>query len=119
MIRRPPRSTLFPYTTLFRSRAVCAGPGTERGPGLERSDRLQLVRPGEIEPARQERRCAVVARVQFLRSSRSKKLQLCVASSAAAPGAKPAGSPPYSADSPPIGERGFAWGVACSGAVRI
>src|SRR3712207_8200160 len=24
MIRRPPRSTLFPYTTLFRSR--CAGP---------------------------------------------------------------------------------------------
>src|SRR3712207_8987651 len=26
MIRRPPRSTLFPYTTLFRSHAV-AGPG--------------------------------------------------------------------------------------------
>src|SRR5947209_10279776 len=24
MIRRPPRSTLFPYTTLFRSRACCA-----------------------------------------------------------------------------------------------
>src|SRR3712207_8576322 len=23
MIRRPPRSTLFPYTTLFRSRAYC------------------------------------------------------------------------------------------------
>src|SRR2546427_12803396 len=23
MIRRPPRSTLFPYTTLFRSRAAC------------------------------------------------------------------------------------------------
>src|SRR3712207_6974813 len=23
MIRRPPRSTLFPYTTLFRSREVC------------------------------------------------------------------------------------------------
>src|SRR5258707_9936676 len=23
MIRRPPRSTLFPYTTLFRSRKVC------------------------------------------------------------------------------------------------
>src|SRR5258706_8265796 len=34
MIRRPPRSTLFPYTTLFRSRA-CSGrpaptPGTRR-----------------------------------------------------------------------------------------
>src|SRR3712207_7686002 len=25
MIRRPPRSTLFPYTTLFRSRAVLLG----------------------------------------------------------------------------------------------
>src|SRR3712207_8167828 len=23
MIRRPPRSTLFPYTTLFRSRRIC------------------------------------------------------------------------------------------------
>src|SRR2546429_6699474 len=26
MIRRPPRSTLFPYTTLFRSRAAPGGP---------------------------------------------------------------------------------------------
>src|SRR3712207_8271654 len=25
MIRRPPRSTLFPYTTLFRSEAGCVG----------------------------------------------------------------------------------------------
>src|SRR5256885_6246362 len=25
MIRRPPRSTLFPYTTLFRSDGVCRG----------------------------------------------------------------------------------------------
>src|SRR2546425_7968237 len=30
MIRRPPRSTLFPYTTLFRSAPV-AGPGRGRG----------------------------------------------------------------------------------------
>src|SRR2546425_5638993 len=27
MIRRPPRSTLFPYTTLFRSWLVGSGPG--------------------------------------------------------------------------------------------
>src|SRR3712207_7846046 len=27
MIRRPPRSTLFPYTTLFRSRHNMIGPG--------------------------------------------------------------------------------------------
>src|SRR2546427_5149560 len=32
MIRRPPRSTLFPYTTLFRSRDVAAGL-TGEGPG--------------------------------------------------------------------------------------
>src|SRR6266511_5780027 len=30
MIRRPPRSTLFPYTTLFRSRSRHEGPGGPR-----------------------------------------------------------------------------------------
>src|SRR2546422_3466924 len=37
MIRRPPRSTLFPYTTLFRSRcSLAAGRGLARsGPGLD------------------------------------------------------------------------------------
>src|SRR5947208_11300397 len=29
MIRRPPRSTLFPYTTLFRSKAASGGPGQQ------------------------------------------------------------------------------------------
>src|SRR5258708_29677632 len=40
MIRRPPRSTLFPYTTLFRSRRrdrrparLARGPGKPRGGG--------------------------------------------------------------------------------------
>src|SRR3712207_7875788 len=33
MIRRPPRSTLFPYTTLFRS--VDAGDDTDKRPELE------------------------------------------------------------------------------------
>src|SRR2546425_9460991 len=31
MIRRPPRSTLFPYTTLFRSPAVAPAQGTREG----------------------------------------------------------------------------------------
>src|SRR5256885_15432680 len=30
MIRRPPRSTLFPYTTLFRSRCVTRAPGEDK-----------------------------------------------------------------------------------------
>src|SRR3712207_8073465 len=37
MIRRPPRSTLFPYTTLFRSRGAVHGPtrtGTQDGGDL-------------------------------------------------------------------------------------
>src|SRR6266542_6938804 len=48
MIRRPPRSTLFPYTTLFRSSALPLGPGElllavddrlEIGSGPELGDR--------------------------------------------------------------------------------
>src|SRR3712207_7131579 len=51
MIRRPPRSTLFPYTTLFRSLLVGEAPG-------ERADLVLLV--GELEhhrraPARSAR----------------------------------------------------------------
>src|SRR2546422_11448170 len=41
MIRRPPRSTLFPYTTLFRSRAADAG-----GPRDRRGDRAARCRTG-------------------------------------------------------------------------
>src|SRR3712207_7098127 len=32
MIRRPPRSTLFPYTTLFRSSAACTAPAAAPAP---------------------------------------------------------------------------------------
>src|SRR2546429_4516581 len=42
MIRRPPRSTLFPYTTLFRSRA-------ELRPGLENEHHLARADLGERE----------------------------------------------------------------------
>src|SRR5438874_9770276 len=40
MIRRPPRSTLFPYTTLFRSRVVL-GLVTSKRPALESKDELK------------------------------------------------------------------------------
>src|SRR5256885_11010047 len=71
MIRRPPRSTLFPYTTLFRSRVraliaglalqelfdrVVEGGGVGVGAGFE-------FRQGAAGLADQERRRAVEARV--------------------------------------------------------
>src|SRR5260221_5490961 len=37
MIRRPPRSTLFPYTTLFRSRSVAARAAIGHTKGYDRS----------------------------------------------------------------------------------
>src|SRR3712207_7873048 len=55
MIRRPPRSTLFPYTTLFRSRDAradalleqprCAGAGA-----LALGDRRELQAAPDLEP---------------------------------------------------------------------
>src|SRR5258708_8437471 len=44
MIRRPPRSTLFPYTTLFRSLAVFGGrrPVAERGVRLAEAVQLRM-----------------------------------------------------------------------------
>src|SRR2546425_3910707 len=44
MIRRPPRSTLFPYTTLFRS---CCPP---RGHAADRGPRLRHRRDGKRAP---------------------------------------------------------------------
>src|SRR5437899_8715580 len=44
MIRRPPRSTLFPYTTLFRSRfrrSLPAAPSSRRGPTARSRDRSE------------------------------------------------------------------------------
>src|SRR5256886_17456042 len=58
MIRRPPRSTLFPYTTLFRSRPIDA---REAEPPVRdvMAVPIPLVGPGEYEhagaPARERR----------------------------------------------------------------
>src|SRR5260221_6757832 len=48
MIRRPPRSTLFPYTTLFRSRGAAAGLGRRgrRNPQTRQRDRDRDRPPG-------------------------------------------------------------------------
>src|SRR2546425_4948034 len=52
MIRRPPRSTLFPYTTLFRSRSIGRPRRTVRGRGTSRS----AVPPRGTAPGRARRR---------------------------------------------------------------
>src|SRR4051812_49720551 len=51
MIRRPPRSTLFPYTTLFRSR-----PNRPLQPAQLRRDLLTLRRRRSITPQLRRRR---------------------------------------------------------------
>src|SRR3712207_8718441 len=60
MIRRPPRSTLFPYTTLFRSRArQQAGGGQPRGEVEVRSGpqaaQLQVAPAGQLQGTVAER----------------------------------------------------------------
>src|SRR3712207_9243007 len=42
MIRRPPRSTLFPYTTLFRSHLVVVGERVDQGGGDVRGGAREL-----------------------------------------------------------------------------
>src|SRR3712207_8595290 len=61
MIRRPPRSTLFPYTTLFRSRRHVARQEEvvqrfRLGPG--HPERLRLVRPRQQRGERRRARAA-------------------------------------------------------------
>src|SRR3712207_7348513 len=52
MIRRPPRSTLFPYTTLFRSTGVEDGAQTGAGTCASGAVELELARLVELEAHR-------------------------------------------------------------------
>src|SRR5215510_16201954 len=53
MIRRPPRSTLFPYTTLFRSRRFGPPPSAGRGRAAAAST-TRSGRSGRCETSRSE-----------------------------------------------------------------
>src|SRR3712207_7438674 len=77
MIRRPPRSTLFPYTTLFRSGPPLRRRGADRGvhvgggpallrrlAGLQHPDRGR--RPGDAPPDRSEEHTSELQSRQYL-----------------------------------------------------
>src|SRR6266403_3391134 len=53
MIRRPPRSTLFPYTTLFRSQRAAASAGTKPTPAPCSGERQRRSRAATCAPGRQ------------------------------------------------------------------
>src|SRR3712207_7835720 len=62
MIRRPPRSTLFPYTTLFRSPNDLALPGGQLG-DFRMLQQLDLrVLPDELGQAADQRRTGSITR---------------------------------------------------------
>src|SRR2546430_10733575 len=63
MIRRPPRSTLFPYTTLFRSRAKIAAP-------LVRVAHVREEEPEHsfVEPCRRDDQAFLIQLARFSRS---------------------------------------------------
>src|SRR5258708_30352258 len=54
MIRRPPRSTLFPYTTLFRSLRPSSRRPRSAMPTLLRPDRRDTPRPARSSPRSEE-----------------------------------------------------------------
>src|SRR3712207_8999227 len=62
MIRRPPRSTLFPYTTLFRSTGLCAWMGFVivgslwHDPYIWQGDLPRAIRDGMPPPSAETRR---------------------------------------------------------------
>src|SRR5687767_15363932 len=74
MIRRPPRSTLFPYTTLFRSRQEgvprrSAGAVRRRGGRYQERDAQDQRRLRLRQPAHGERRAPAGAQVAVRRRS--------------------------------------------------
>src|SRR5256885_16164939 len=87
MIRRPPRSTLFPYTTLFRSPRAEVAPGdavARRGAGAARpADRRRtadhghpvLVLRSEEHTSELQSPCNLVCRL--LLEKKKKRLSLC------------------------------------------
>src|SRR5256885_5747168 len=78
MIRRPPRSTLFPYTTLFRSSHPCQLAARRRRPAGEVRRRRQRQGRPLLEPARSARQPRPVARLPDRKSTRLNSSHLVI-----------------------------------------
>src|SRR3989441_4747336 len=63
MIRRPPRSTLFPYTTLFRSARYQTATGT---PGITTCTNAALTTPLMFDPGRSEEHTSELQSLAYL-----------------------------------------------------
>src|SRR3712207_6907325 len=72
MIRRPPRSTLFPYTTLFRSlplrrpRSGCASAAARRRNRPPLGDERETRRRNGVDPGRSEEHTSELQSRQYL-----------------------------------------------------
>src|SRR3982751_1490851 len=76
MIRRPPRSTLFPYTTLFRSLGLARG--RERVAGLRRDDAVLGDRErSEEHTSELQSRSELVCRLLLEKNTRSLSTLRC------------------------------------------
>src|SRR2546428_14191475 len=75
MIRRPPRSTLFPYTTLFRSQALveAEASGVGKWPGATLPDIGQLTARSEEHTSELQSRSDLVCRL-LLEKKKNKQL---------------------------------------------
>src|SRR2546422_8208556 len=77
MIRRPPRSTLFPYTTLFRSQPTALRKPTSWGPGADAADLApRIVRSPTTRRTRSRRRGCRRSRSEEHTSELQSRLQL-------------------------------------------
>src|SRR2546426_8277570 len=91
MIRRPPRSTLFPYTTLFRSVGRRGALVANRRPGEGEERRLERLRAGVLLQLRGRARgrseehtselqspCNLVCRLLLEKKKNNKSATICV-----------------------------------------
>src|SRR2546426_8968855 len=83
MIRRPPRSTLFPYTTLFRSRRTAQGSSIIAYPHRERSRFRHSSQPSQVPRSRSEEHtselqspCNLVCRLLLEKKKNGEQVEL-------------------------------------------